>query len=80
MVVTGAVERRHEVVAWYLDPRCLQMVLQHEPTDVTVVDRLTVDYETVSIDVSTCPECESSVVDGQGLLGCVDCDWHGLVA
>lgn len=54
------------------------MVLKYK-SDSTVTERLPND-ETVPVHVSTCPECESAVVDGQGLLGCVDCDWHGFVA
>ena len=37
-------------------------------------------FETVTTQVATCPDCDGDVVDGQGLLGCVDCEWAGIVA
>ncbi|WP_193767728.1 hypothetical protein [Halorientalis pallida] len=52
-------------------------MLQHKPTPGT--ERLESDRDTVSTHVTTCPTCDASVVDGQGLLTCTDCDWAGLV-
>ncbi|WP_299268572.1 hypothetical protein [Halorientalis sp.] len=52
-------------------------MLQHELTPNT--ERLGSDRETVSTHVTSCPTCDASVVDGQGLLACTDCDWAGLV-
>ncbi len=28
---------------------------------------------------SDCPDCGGSVIDGQGLFACVDCDWTGTI-
>lgn len=55
------------------------MALKFKSTE-TVTGGLSLDYETVPTHVSTCPECASSVLDGQGVLGCVDCGWNGFVA
>ena len=55
------------------------MALKFESTE-TVTGELTAEHETVPTHVSSCPECESTVVNGQGVLGCVDCDWYGSVA
>jgi hypothetical protein len=38
------------------------------------------EYATVANHVETCPDCAETVVDGQGLLACTDCDWTALVA
>ena len=56
-----------------------QMALKLKST-TTVTGGLTADYDAVPSHVSSCPECESSVLDGQGVLGSVDCDWNGFVA
>jgi len=37
-------------------------------------------HETVARHVETCPDCAETVVDGQGLLACTDCDWTATVA
>ncbi|WP_170845410.1 hypothetical protein [Halorientalis persicus] len=52
-------------------------MLQHKPTPGT--ERFGSDHETVSTHVTTCPTCDATVVDGQGLLACTDCDWAGYV-
>jgi hypothetical protein len=52
-------------------------MLQHKPTPNE--NPLASDCETVSTHVTSCPNCDASVVDGQGLLVCTDCDWAGLV-
>jgi len=46
----------------------------------TVTGGLTADCDAVPSHVSNCPDCESDVLDGQGVLGCVDCGWNGFVA
>jgi hypothetical protein len=52
-------------------------MLQHKPTpDETL---LGIDHDTVPTHVTDCPTCESTVVDGQGVLSCPDCDWAGIV-
>jgi hypothetical protein len=52
-------------------------MLQHKSTADT--GELGSDHETVPTHVATCPTCGASVVDGQGLLACTDCDWAGYV-
>ncbi|WP_157525967.1 hypothetical protein [Halorientalis sp. IM1011] len=52
-------------------------MLQHKSTPET--ERLGSDHDRVATHVSSCPTCESTVVDGQGVLACTDCDWAGIV-
>jgi hypothetical protein len=56
------------------------MVLQYKPETDAGTGNPTVTFDTVPTHVSTCPDCDSAVVDGQGVLGCADCGWAGLVA
>lgn len=55
------------------------MVLQYKPKDGAGTTPTTT-FETVATHVSTCPDCDSEVIDGQGVLGCADCGWAGFVA
>ncbi|MFB6164180.1 MAG: hypothetical protein ABEJ31_03385 [Haloarculaceae archaeon] len=57
------------------------MRLQQPPTGRGTLELETLGtYDEVPTHVDACPNCDSLVVDGQGLLGCVDCSWHGIVA
>lgn len=53
-------------------------MLEHKPTE-TGSNRLPTTFETVPRHVTTCPDCEGNLADGQGLVGCVDCDWYRTV-
>lgn len=50
-----------------------------QPATATPAREQTFEFQTVLAHVETCPQCESSVVDGQGLLWCHDCEWTGIV-
>jgi predicted Zn-ribbon and HTH transcriptional regulator len=56
------------------------MVLQYKPKDGAGTGYPTTTFDTVPTHVSTCPDCDSEVIDGQGVLGCADCSWAGFVA
>lgn len=36
------------------------------------------DHDSVPTATTDCPDCDESLVDGQGLLFCPDCEWTGL--
>lgn len=80
IICTGTVDWRPTWGSVVSRPNISHMVLKHKPKNEGQRDRTVGDHETVSTHVSACPDCDAAVVDGQGLLSCVDCDWRGLVA
>lgn len=36
------------------------------------------DLTPTPVDAAGCPDCGGDLVDGQGLFGCVDCEWVGV--
>lgn len=72
----------HAGETWGPRPEGVTMVLQYKPQDEAGTGYSTTTFDTVPTHVSTCPDCDSDVVDGQGVLGCVgsDCEWAGFVA
>lgn len=51
-------------------------MLQHKPKPTA---NTRTEYQTIDRHVNTCPDCAETVVDGQGLLACTDCDWTAIV-
>jgi hypothetical protein len=39
--------------------------------------RETTDSEPLTRHTTDCPECEASLVEGQGVATCLDCAWTG---